>query len=746
MERPNEPDEGVEKARQFATVLRMALDDIALEKSGYELVHLWDDDSLYLPIRGALGYESSMPQDPNSRVAQALFSGGFVGSVSMLAAHRAELVGHIARWSLDSPKSSHANEQVRRLIASPAAQELMNAARLLTNVPTHSETAVHEVIRRFAQLPRESLVVLEAVWGDWRTRLQEFVDVEHLKLDPVGPTVEQAVQQPLFEQISSAVAGMRDPQRSLSTAVDAASLTSLALLCGEARNGAKLVPRYFTSSRSLQRTAARHPWLRHEFQTSGGESNGEPRDAWVPPEYYLLRATVPSLARPGIEPTVKDVPSLELEQLKTLSIELETALRGGSEAVADLLEQYDLTGDSSVSELVSNVRAVQQTQIWIEYSRRDVLPERFEALRDLQRFGAARLLSKSVELQTEVLNLLEGELRDRTLSLDILESVNEVARHFERVKAGHPLSLTEDLGSVRWGLEYSGVEDSVTLSAASGSSSNHLAEILRFYDVGHLRNNDHAARRALAVLIGLDQFSLAHRLANVLVQPESSNELFLLRTVAAVGASGHRSESSLNNLANLVKSQYAALDVESQSRLALGYAYAAFSIWQFQAHGGAWREFRSSYSGDLARWSVDVVWEAFRRSLQNDGTSTSDLSLAYAVNHVVYVCTVANLAFSDLEDLAESLERIARKLDSYRLLDTVGYYRLKKGQALPAANPVAEHYKWRTLRRAVKLLRRAHTLLESDADVQAHLDEALSSLASFERNRPVEGGLHTAED
>lgn len=739
--------------KRFADTLGDCLHDVGHEEAGQQVSHYWDDDSLYLPIRGVLAFDDNSKQETSDRLTQSLFSAGFLGPVRLLGAHRSELLGQISKWSHREPPKASLDSQVDQFLAREPARKVMQVLGDIDTLTKESaalpDEKISEIIKQLASLEADSFSIIEASWGTWRTRLALLLDGGLLTLDLEGPDPASAAPDPKFEVFAQEIARERQGGRSLATALDAAALTHLARVCEDVREGSTTeLPRFFTSSINLQTLFRKNRHWQDEFRYYY-EDRGERRRgyAWRDSHYYYMRSVYPAL-RIGNNRRIASTEEPTIGTLRTLHEDLIAALEYGSAQTLELVTEYQLPGDRTLAQQIEGFDSHQMAEIWLQYGGHEELPDRLSGLPRLAQFGAAPVTQKVAgEIEVAYLRHLGHELSDRALSLQIIDRVSQASSEFEHANFSEPLSLNEDLGSIRWGLEYATADDLVTLQPRLGRDSDSDAEmgdkggrghreLLQLYSVSYLASNNASAERAIAVLIGLEAFDLAHRLLDR-IETADSEAIFLMRMVATIGKRGHRTESQLQHASGIVRSRWNSLSKAEQQRYSIGYGYLGYTIWSFMAQGGAWRG--SAPRGDeseLLAWSQSVVQRSLDERLRDSDSSMSDLWIAYAVNHLVYVATMSDSITDKIEDMASDFELVAKKLDNYRFLDTVGCYLASQSRKLAGigGDQIAHQQALSLLERALTHLDRAVQLARSDLEVRQHRDAARSRLLKLRQN------------
>jgi hypothetical protein len=703
------------KIREFATILDQAVQDALLDQSGQgRVTHLWDDDSLYLPLRGFVSLGESHQQQPSDMVAQALFASGFLGTVSLLAPHRSELLAHIATWARERSMTEAAfKAKAREFLRRPEVSAVQNIAESLTQVDDLDEESVERALERLRALEPLSFVYVEALSGGWIRRVKRLVDESQLlDLSLLGPPTESLLASDNFNRLAERLSHQRGGTRPLSTAIDAAALTSLMAMTEDVRTGqSDIHPRFFTSSPTLKRLYAQEPWVRQalEYHLGSRHHQSTSSTAWRESTYYYLRALFPALRLDAAAGEKSEGASLD--ELELLCSNLHEALGVGSSEALALVSDYKVQDDITLADLVTDLESSRMSRIWLRYSK-SVAENLLESLRAIGRVDDADKEHRVVEtLEGEFVKKLQSELEERRLCVRMVDAIAGAITQLDRAGQQGYLSLRRDLAALRWGVQFDDERDRIALHTAAGSDA--YRELLQVYDIDVLRRDVTVAERTMAVLLGLEKFDLARDVLASIGDAVSSDSLNVMSMVARLGSKDSFNEDQLLFAVQLLQAQWKQLDDKGKIRLGLSYGYAAHVAWSRSVHGGAWGMKNPKDDNGWARWSVDIVYD--RLSMQDEW------GLIYGVNHVVYVATRAELDVPRLHELAADLERFAVQMDEYRFLDTVGY-RLYRDAARDVSidRSLAEG----KLERALEYLARASQLATSDVEIRQHLELA----------------------
>jgi hypothetical protein len=716
--RPLPSDAALARIRQFALVLEQAVGDATLERLPHtRIVHLWDDDSLYLPLRGFLALEEAPKYAREDMVAQALFSSGFLGPVGLLAPHRSELLAQIASWAHERPpkRGPGLKARAQTFLRRPEVSVVQRIADQLAGLEEVNEAVIESALEQLRGLDPRSFVFVESLWGDWMQRVNRLIDdTELLDMSLYGPPTESLLDGAAFTRLAELLSQQRSGNRPLSTAIDAAALAALAGMTDDVRGAdSQLHPRFFTSSPALKRLYDQDPWMREQLTYPTESSLASVHSVWRGGMYYVLRALFPALHLGGSKPPDEDETSLA--DLERLSIELNDALGSGSGAAVALLNDYKFEDDSSLAELVNDLESSRMSRIWLRYSSGDA-KNVVESLRAINRVEDADKEHKVAEaVEDRFFKRLHSELADRRLCVQMVDAIDGANGQLERASREGYLSLKNDLAVVRWGVSVDEERDKVTLRADAGSDA--YRELLQVYDIDYLRRDVRVAERTIAILLGLDRFDLAGDVLAAIGDEAASEPLVLMSMVANLGSRRSFTEDQLHFAIKLLQSRWNTLAEPERRTLALGYGYAAFAAWARSVQGGAWGMTHPHDRHGWARWSIDIVYDRL--------TDQDEWPLIYGVNHVVYVATRAELEVPGLDGLAQDLENIAARTDEFRFLDTVGYRLLRDAQNDVANSRVdVRDLAENKLERSLKYLGRAAQIARSDVEIRQHLELA----------------------
>lgn len=707
----------VASARRFADSLRQAVHD-AYHEHGDEVdvVHYWDMDCLYLPALGFKGFADNRQEDDDV-VVGSLFSAGFLGGVALTGAHKSELFSQISFWARDEVQAS--DSYAEALSAFLEQQDLRALENLSESLGDAGDVVDLEgALAQLRRLDRMSFAYVESVSGPWMQRVNRLLrDPSILDLSRPGPSTDEILADPRFEAFVDGVNRHRRGGRTFSTAVDASALTAIAILNDRAKaTGAKTFARFFTASSTIKRLHASEKWVQDEFSFpfTTIEGVGAAGSIWRDSYYYLLRAFFPALS-PHTSAVARS-PGPAVEELSELSSELHRALDSGEDQLVRMAETHVFSDGDSLSELIADLESAGMARIWLRFDISDVALGAVEGLEGIRRLAS---IEDSHTLVGEFFSGLEQNLRleigDLHLSVRIASSVSTALERVKLPEDSKGVSLSRDLGSIRWGLEPSPAEDLVLVPSERDGPHGYDV-ILEFFDLDRLQAGVEPAERAMAVLLGFELFHLARSLAQrIKARDLRSPRLDLMVEVAELSAAGRTTDSTLAERFERLRLKWNSLHEAEQEQLALGYGFAAFKVWE-RSESAVLADSSPRDDRGWASWSISVVEPMLTRY--------SGVRQAFALNHVVYVATCAGLEKPSIPGYAVDLANLGARYRQYRFLDTVGYRRyLLARRSLPSDGPDSP---WRdevcdSVRQGLDELRTALALAPRDREVRQHL-------------------------
>ncbi len=417
------------------------------------------------------------------------------------------------------------------------------------------------------------------------------------------------------------------------------------------RRRSGVFPRFHTSSPNIWRLFDTDDELRQLFNysISGAEGNRSGGNILRDSYTYIVRAMFPALApaRKGFSGDRSRAIARRAERARGCARE---ALDTSEEELARLVETREMGDGRSVSDLIGALESSAMGTIWLRYSddrgQGVKVPSTLRniaaglaAIHRLESLAATRDLAYGFLEDAE--ELLRVSFGDLALQVQIAERLN---KSWPIVDRAQDLSLRVDFAAVRWGIDVKGADDEVT----------SLRERFLFSDLDELRKMPDRAERAMAILLALNEHSLASRLCDALAGGgDLSPSMLIMDKAAKVFASAEI--QSLPQLVAEVNTQYLDLDLDQRQRLALGYGYVLFHSWRRMgfATGQQWGELVPALV--LERWPSDPLGWAQRSYdlVELAGSTDQEPFHVFWLNHLVYVAAVAGLRVdSDNEHVA----------------------------------------------------------------------------------------------
>lgn len=335
---------------KFRRALADAVQDQVLENDGCELQYLFDTDVVIGSLFALDDFQSKMSLSRLRKfIVGVLWYYGAVGKVAMLSPHR---------YEFDLKIDSRDQKPTTTLASTVKATMALNA-----QLGKQESQQLKKILRSKEQNPQETLdfyiaagpiiiPILESVGVDWRNRLAALYKDRWLHLDPQGPSYSDVLhyEHSGIEKTTELILSLRRQQNSANvmrmrsdkelfqnSRTDAAALHTLASLIRnpDDENSPKRLYRFLTSTRSLRTACFESEYLvRHLHAPHGrelthwqrGTSDSHDYFPFRSPGYFMLRASFPALAHPGITLESDPLYEVEIEELKQLSEDLRELL------------------------------------------------------------------------------------------------------------------------------------------------------------------------------------------------------------------------------------------------------------------------------------------------------------------------------------------------------------------------------------------------------------------------------------
>lgn len=698
----------------FGAALSDAVHDASHESDPSRVVvHYWDTASIFQPVRGFRGFETTTSRDPADLVVQALFAAGMLGPIALTASHRIEFLRLLDRWTReDGERSTSYQQDARRFLARHQLQRIDDLARAVRYATRSGDAS--EAFAELRGLDRLDFAYVESLNGPWPARLKRLVaDKQLLNLGSPGPAHEEIADDRRFSALVEEVRRQRERSggSSLSVAFDASALTAVAILNERAvADSSQPYVRFYTSSSSLKRVWRGEGWVRELYEFPLDPLGSRYGTVWRTSDYYLLRAIFPSLSPRSAYASLPGSPSFE--ELKALSEQMEAARAASESELVHLARSYVFDSGADLAHLIAEFEAAGMAQVWLSYDISDFALELVDGLNSIRKL---RTIESTNGILAEALQAAGASVEEKTtevaFAMSIVEPLWMALSRMVPAKAEPTVSITQELGSVRWGLIYP--DDSDRIASPTHDAGQASQQILSFLSISELARSVTEVQRLAAVLIGLELYRPAnHVLSYARAASTSSLALTLMGLVCQVELARERDDIAL--AADAVVDFWSDLDPPDQDSLVLGCAYAMFVAWE-GTRGQEWiRHPRDDH--DWARWSFESVRDRRHR--------LSGIAADFALNHLVYVGTIAGIRDPELSAFALELEARVRRVPNYRFLDTLGFRQyLLAVRGLSGRKPTAH---WRQshcpqLISGVESLRRAVSLAPADREVMEHL-------------------------
>lgn len=706
------PSPAVGRIVRFSRHLAQAVHDVGHEDSDdIALVHFWDDDSLFLPIRGLPILLEDTRQRAEDLIAQSLFAAGFLGRVCLTTPHRNELLGQVSSWQGSSWGQAADSGKIARFKRRNAVTQVVDVANYVARTDL-DEDSVNEALGRLRSLDPMSFVFVQALHGNWRSRLDDLVSIRKLiELRLIGPGTGEILERgDLFDEFAKKIEAVR-PGRALATAIDAAALTAVSMMNEAAIHGqSRIYPRFFSSSTTLQGLVENDEWvarrLRYTHDLEGEEINDS---VWRDSYYYFLRSLFPALRLGRGVP----VERTGVEALRHLARELALAVKAGPSHALAYVNNYSVDENSNLADIIDDLEKSRMARLWLNASTSGDLGPMIESLQRLAR--AEEKFALADRFERAIQERFEHQFLERRLARELRTTIHEADRLIARHPGDSSISLNKDLAVVRWGLVYDGDDD--RLPVFDHSTPDHRS-LFEYDDIEHLSRSSDAAVRILAVLLGLERFDIASELLNRLQFMPEPVVISLMRFAVLLRSHQGLSESALKVIMDSLIRIWGDLDESDRVRYCLAFGYCAFFAWARSSQGGAYSRSDVSDANGWARWALEVVEPRMK--------SMTEWARVFALNHVVFVATTAELEVLDIDKYAADLETIASMTGEFRFLDTVGFRLLTEvSRRLPVHSELERDVAVGMVRRSLTYLRRAAAEEPNDSDVERHLEMAL---------------------
>lgn len=658
------------RIKRFAMFLEQAVhDEQHVRAKDARVVHFWDADSIFFT---AFGFRAMRSRDfsSNTVLAQALLSAGLIGPVTMLSHHRVELFSQLDRRVRDIEErgTSDSDELDLFLDSHPAESAAWDDAvpTLRRAVSSGTMEATLDAVRSLQSIKRDTFVLFEATTDTFANRLRRVLaDSSLVDYGAVDlPSTKQVLGDPRFSMFLEGVMRYRHlNHQTANIAADAAALTTLAILNERANTSSEPVfPRFFTSTASLRQLYSSEEWVRQELQyVIRGERN-RLGTVWRGPYYYVLRTMFPALDSSRTFAPAALVPDRpRFEQLVTLSNELINAVRAGDGDVEDMADSYLLSDGKPLWDVIEDLEDSGRAAAWLrirpsEYAKR--WSEGVSAIRGLSTNQLTRDAINRVFADTTV--KMRSEVLDAACHTGLIRAYSAVtspAGNHQMPAA--QFSRIDQLASIRWGVPARKLLDFLGV----GEKSSHVERSLKLSSVRWLLRSPRRLECASVCLLAVDDYTTVRRLLGRLPASKHSPGLLAIGLAAKIRESRVFTPYELEETMMECQRTFESLGDSDQVRHSVAFGYVAFHVWR-----------RSSFASDPDAPNDDLHWASWSSSIVEDRLDSMEPELMrFALNHVVYVQSVANLLRPNSFTMASRLKELAEVTGLYRLADTVGH-------------------------------------------------------------------------
>lgn len=697
--------------QRFAIALLQAVHDVKHETAGLiRIEHFWDSDSIIVPIRGFRAFETQNDNtSPENLLIQSLLAAGMLGQVRLTAAHRSELLALVDGWSTEPRDTDERFREDSQRFLRRQEINILPWTQIAASIDGagNADRELKELTSRSGTY----FAFLESVAGHWRTRWNRLVEEQQIvNLAPSGSALSDLMMDSRFDTFAQSIAAARHRPRPLATAIDAAALVEIARLNDASREGAGTYPRFFTSSPSLKRAFRESVTIRRALSFSYSSLLSSRVDTvWRDSDYYFLRASIPSLMRQGIS-VQNDGPSIN--ELESLAYAMAGLIDKGK--ILDSASMRVIQRDAEpLIEAIRRFEEMGMAHIWLSVDFRELVTHLYEGLSEtLPQNQSSETRQRAGRNLARLSREVQGEAQDFGLALEMAGAIQDAGSAIVTSRGDPCMSLSSDLGGVRWDVTPSAETDRICFGdrVLDGALASHL------FTIDAIKSNVDEAERACALLLAFDDFLLVSKLVNALSPNADSDRLRLMSQVARIHSSP---EAPSRAEFNLLTVTFSSLESTRQDALVLGFALAAFSLWQKGL--GATRESTPPRVDDIFMWSFN---EVEKRVSEFHG-----LRRDFALNHLIYVATCGGINPTGMAAWVAEFDPLARRSDNHRFLDTLAWRILHMSRSSAGSDGMA----LAGIQDAVRLLGRALDLAPFDGTVASHLHIAREMLERSSR-------------
>lgn len=407
-----------ETISKFHSHLKMLLEDIKLEREGYELAFYFDTGHLQ---RAALGYKDYYRDDnifkggkfkDDITLVCSLISGGFVGQFRLLAPHQDEFLAKI-NSEFDGTGYDDWKAESRKFVNDTELD--LNADEFLSQLRAQNN---EDLIRRFTEhveTTKKAFNVSHCLLP-WDRRVTGWNRKKLLYIDDGKPEYDAIFSSHEFEALKGSFDQNRNHQ--INNFIDATALSILVLKTREFKNGdSKLAPRFFlprSEANNYSRTALKDTGLLSQLKyTFEGRESGVLRNE----DYFFYRSYFLQKQRNTQgEPTPEWEQNIQKLYEKVSDIVNEQAFKK--------VEQIDFGEDNSLQEVIDEMENYSFLKnVWIEFINSGELKFILQGLDEIERqFEQARESYRAISFSETVRNEL------RKIRNNIFDNLDDVRR------------------------------------------------------------------------------------------------------------------------------------------------------------------------------------------------------------------------------------------------------------------------------------------------------------------------------
>jgi hypothetical protein len=312
---------------------------------------------------------------------EALATGGWLGGVSMLPAHQAELLLWLNRRIREGESGDVAPraEEFLSLVGVTVTQDLRGEGRLVED-----DEEWREVVRRQAGTAERFFKALQTIRGNWRHRLRQLKELNLLRFESYDYDYGEFVEMESFRRLMT-VLGEKRQGKDLNNFTDAVAIMSLADHVRRYREGrSRVVPRFYDAHgffADVCNAAGLNDMLTYTA-TDGGRSS-----VLTEAPYFRLRAAYsPGVAVPrgGAGDGASRTTTAALKRLRD---EVGLLLASQEPLTPELIEE--VSADGGLQDVIRELRQFAFLErIWLPTLARADLVAAWDALRESQEESA----------------------------------------------------------------------------------------------------------------------------------------------------------------------------------------------------------------------------------------------------------------------------------------------------------------------------------------------------------------------